>query len=271
MRTVGQIFLVILFVILFFVGLLSATLKFQLLNYNFWTEAFQKNAVYQNLAITSKSAFEFQIAVQGGNRNDITTLTDLITPENAKDVINNNLSNFLNFANGKVSQLNVYLPIDKISANLIPVSMTGFKSEMPLTDLLTKFNFQNSQNLPLQTLSHLGEYSTYIFAGALILFVSTIIFLILLVKSGKRLISLGISFLLTGGLTILIAAIVNNLNAVFSADLISKTSLTRVIVGAILPPVVMEITTMWHILGLILLFIGVILFFIKKPKYNHSK
>jgi hypothetical protein len=271
MKILGQIFLVMFFIILFFVGLLSATLKFQLLNYNFWTTTFQKNNVYQNLATVSKSAFESQITVQGGSKNDITTLTDLITPENAKDVINNNLSNFLNFANGKAPQLNVYLPIDKISKNLIPVSIIGLKSEMPLTDLLAKFNFQDSQNLPLQSISRLGEYSSYIFAGALILFVATIVSLILLVKMGKRFISLGISFLLTGGLTLFITAVIESLNTMLSLDLISKTSLARVVAGAILPSVITEITTVWHTLGLVSLFIGLVLFFIRKPSYNNSK
>lgn len=100
MKTFASILLVIFFIPLLLISVVSYTLKFQLLDYNFWQSTFQKNNVYQNLASESKGSFESQINSEGGNKNDIQVLTDLITPDNTKDVVDKNLQNFLSFANG---------------------------------------------------------------------------------------------------------------------------------------------------------------------------
>ena len=104
-RNFGQSLLVGLFVIFAFVELIAVSFKFQLLDYNFWTSTFQKHNTYQVLATAGKTSFESQVANEGGNKNDVKILTDLITPQNAKDVVTHNLQNFLNFANGKSVQI----------------------------------------------------------------------------------------------------------------------------------------------------------------------
>jgi hypothetical protein len=271
MKITAQVLIIIFFVILFFIGLISATFKFGLLDYNFWQNSFGKHDVYQNLATVSKSSFESQINKEGGNKNDIRILTDLITPENAKDVVDNNLRNLLNFTNGASPQLNVYLPIDKVPKNLLPKNIIGIKSEMPIADLLAKFNFQNQQNLQLQNLSHLGIYATYFFGGCVFFLLLLLIFFILLTEKGKRFIGLGVAFVLSGSLTFFLANVGVGLNAVLSDDLINNSSITTVFAGTIFPPVIREILSVWQILGLILLCVGFILFFVRKPKYNNSK
>jgi hypothetical protein len=270
MKIFAQVLLVLFFVILFFIGLLAATFKFQILSYDFWTTAFQKHAVYQDLAVSSKNAFENQITVEGGKKDDVKTITDLMTTENAKDVVDHNVQNLLSFVNGTVPQIIVYFPLDKIPTSLIPKNVTGLKSEMPIADLLGEFNFQDYQNLSLQDLSHLGEYTTYVFAGAVAIFLMILVFLILLVESGKRFVSPGIAFLFSGGLTLLSAGILTNLNSNLSGNLVSQTSLVRVVVGALFPPAITEIISTWKIIGLAAIIIGVILFFVKKPVYNNS-
>ena len=271
MKVAAQTLLVVFFVLFFFVGLISATFKFQLLSYNFWQNTFEKHSVYQNLAVVSKNSFDSQVAKEGGNKNDVKILTDLITPENAKDTIDNNLRNFLSFANGKSSQLNVYLPVDKVPKNLLPKNITGDKTIMPVTDLLTKFNFQNSQNLPLEELSHVGTTVYYLFIATAFLFLLVITLLILLVDKGSGFVGLGIAFIVSGGLTFLLSNVAAGLNTVLIRDLTASTSIVAVVAGTMFPPVITEILPTWKILGIVLFFLGFVLFFIKKPSYNKSK
>jgi len=270
-KILAQVLLVIFFVILFFVGLISATFKFQLLEYNFWQSTFQKNNVYQNLAVVTKDSFESQIAKEGGNKNDIKILTDLISKENAKDVVDRNLWNFLSFANGKSSQINIYLPVDKVPKSLLPKNISGIKTEMTLSDLLTKFNFQDWQNLPWEKLSYLGTTIHYFFVGTLLFLFLILTLLILLVEKGSRFISLGIAFVLSGSFTFLFVNIAANINKVISGGLTDISSIISVIAGTMIPPVVTEVIYMWQILATVLFAIGLALFFIKKPGYNNSK
>jgi hypothetical protein len=271
MKIAAQILLTIFFVVLFLVGLISGTFKFGLLNYNFWEAAFQKHNVYQNLANAGKNSFESQIDKEGGNRSDVKILTDLITPENVKDVVDRNLRNFLNFTNGLSTQIIVYLPIDKIPNNFLPKNIIGLKSEMTISDLLTKFNFQDWQTLPFQNLFNMGRYVFWFFVGAVFLFLFVLISLILLIEKGKRFISLGIAFILSGSLTFFLADTVTNLADAFSKGLVDSSSAAPIFLGVIFSPVVAEIVSVWRILGLVMLMLGFGLFFVKKPTYNNPK
>jgi hypothetical protein len=271
MKVAAQVLLVIFFVILFFVGLISSAFKFQLLDYNFWQSTFQKNDVYQNLAVVSKDSFESQIAKEGGNKNDIKILTDLISKENAKDVVDRNIWNFLSFANGKSSQINIYLPVDKVPKSLLPKNISSMKPEISLSDLFTKFNFQNWQNLPWQELSYLGITTQYFFFGTVSLLSLIMILLILLTEKGSRFIGLGIAFVLSGSFTFLLVNISASISKAISGGLTNKSSIASVIAGVIIPPVVTEVIYLWQILATVLFAIGAALFFIKKPRYNNPK
>ncbi|HKB88255.1 MAG TPA: hypothetical protein VKC53_01260 [Patescibacteria group bacterium] len=271
MKTSAKILLVIFFVILFLGELLSGTFKFQLLNYNFWQNAFQKHNTYQSLATASKSSFESQIGKEGGNKNDVKILTDLITPENTKDVLDKNLKNVLSFANGTSSQINVYVPVDKIPKNLLPKTLNGLKTDMPLQELLTKFNFQDYQNIPLKEISQFGKVSSNGFIAASLLLIFILFLLFLLIKKGERLISLGIAFILSGSLTFFVMEVAIGIQKSILSGLPGSTSVVSVFVSIIAPAVISEVVIYWQILGFALLILGVVLFFVRKPGYNVSK
>lgn len=271
MKAVAQVLLTILFVIVFFLGLVTASFKFQLLSYGFWSTTFQKHNVYQNLATVTKDSFEQQIIKEGGNKNDVRILTDLITPLNVKETVDRNLKNFLGFANKEKSQINVYLPIDKIPDNLLSKSIAGLKTEMTLQELLTKFNYQDWENLNLNNIANFGQITFYLFIGVVIFLLLILTLLILLVESGARFVSIGVTFVLSGGLTLLVVSLASGINTIVSNELINNTSIASVIAGTVIPPVITEIVYLWRIIGFVMLLLGVVLFFIKKPKYNNSK
>lgn len=270
MKIVIQALLVILFLPPFLIALFSYTLKFQLLNYTFWQETLTKNNVYTDLAANTKTSFDNQIAKEGGNKNDIKVLTDLITPDNTKDFLDKNIQNVLNFANGLTPQINIYLPVNKVPKDLMPKDLSDLKPQMTLYDLLTKFNFQDYQSLHLENLANLGKESGYIFAGSVIIALLVMVLFFSLAGDGKMLIGGGLAFIFSGGLTLLLV----KAGGALSVDLINRrvasTSITSVIFETIFPPVINQIILTWQTIGIVLIVVGIILFLIKKPRLGKN-
>lgn len=270
MRYAAQFLLIAFFVVMSLVMLLSGTVKFQLLNFRFWQDDFTKNNVYQNIALSTKNSLESQIGKEGGSKNDAKVLTDLITPGNVKDFVDKNLQNILSFANGEKSQIIVYLPVDKFPKNLLPGNLSGIQSEMPLTDLLTKFNYQGYTSLPLASFSQAGKVASLIFFGSVILLIVFMILLILLVEAGGRFIAPGVALLLSGLLTISSAKVIESLKSLQSFTQ-GNSSFIYNLAGIILPPLINGLTRIWYPAGIGLVALGLILFFIRKPSYNRQK
>lgn len=266
MRSVIQIFLVISFIGLFFVGLISATLKFGILNNNFWQKTFEKHAVYQDLATVFRSSFEEQVGEEGGNVEDVKLISNLMTEENTKDIVDKNIKNILGFVNGKENQINIYLPLSKIQSDLLPQNIAKLGNEIPLTQLLTKLNFQDLQNIKLERFSRLGETNSYLLIGTLCFFSIVSILIFFLTKSGSRFIAPAAAFILSGGITFLLAILSLDAVHILSNDLMLRPSVAAVAVATVLPPTVIEIVYIWKIISLLFLLIGVVLFFVKKPR-----
>jgi hypothetical protein len=265
MKFVAQFILTVVFVILFFVGLFAGTLKFQLLDSNFWETSFEKHNTYELLASESKSVLEKQINKEGGSKNDARVLTDLITKENAKDFLDKNIENIISFANGKSNQLIAYIPVSILPKSLLPKNLIGIKDEIPLTDLLTKFNYQNAQNINLQGLKQTHKTSNLLFFGSITLLLVILILLVILVEAGGRLISPGIAILLSGVLTILISRIGNGLKTLSTSSLGETPPFGSILATNLLQPVAIEFTKSWLTVGVILVVAGISLFFIRKP------
>lgn len=270
MRFAAAFLLVIFFVVLCMVALLAGAVKFQLLDIRFWQETFTKHNVYQDLASKTKDSLESQIGKEGGSRRDAKVLTDLITPENVKDFVDKNLQNVLGFANGNKTQVIVYLPVDKLPKNILPWNLSEVKNEMALTDLLTKLNYQNYNNLDLKSLGQAGKISTFVFIGSLALIVLFLIFLVLLVESGGRFVAPAVAILLSGLFIISAAKVVESLKSLQGATQ-DNSSFVYVLAGIVLPALADGLARVWLMVGAGLVILGLVLFFIKKPRYNNPK
>jgi len=271
MRLVASMFLVIFFILIFLVGLFAATFKFQLLDYDFWKVAFERHSVYQSLAISSKNFLESQVGKEGGSKNDAKVLTDLITTENVKDFVGKNIQNILSFVNGRTPQIIVYIPVNIIPKNLLPKNLSGIQSEILLQDLLTKFNYKDYQNLPLRELGRLGWSATFVFMGLVSLLLIILILLTLLVQEGSRLTAPGIAVFLSGFLTFILSKIGGSFKTMSSGSLPSSSSFAGVLAGNLLPPLIKEFMKTWSAVGLTLVATGLVLFFVRKPRYNVPK
>ncbi len=256
--------LAILFVIFFTVALLSSTLKFGLLNYTFWSTAFEKHDIYSSLSGVIKNSVTTQVGKEGGKGSDVEVLTDLITPENTKDVVNNNLSNLIDFLNGKAKEIIVYVPINKAPKGLLPKNIAELNNEMTLTQLGEKFNIAGLNDLPLNNLNRAGDTILYIFAGSTAALIFLLIMLVVSTKAGLRFWAPGMAFILSGIGTLLLTRVGTNL-ASSLGNFAGRADLNSVIVATIAPPLLTELIKIWAYGGVALAVVGLILFFIKKP------
>jgi hypothetical protein len=263
MKTFAQILLIIIFIIFFISTLVTSTFKFVLLNRNFWISAFTKNDVYSELSMSIKNSVNQKVNEEGGDNSDITVLTDLITPDNTRDFIDNNLYNVFDFINGKVGELIVYFPFNRVPKDLLPKSLSALNNEMTLNQISEKFSVTGLDQLPLSSINKVGETVFYSFIVSAILLITTIIFLILSTEPGKRFIALGIAFILSGIITFVFSES-NPTLALFGEGITAGTNLNNAILAAVAPPLIAETLLLWKIVGVGLVVLGVVPLLIKK-------
>ena len=147
----------------------------------------------------------------------------------------------------------------------MPKDLSDLKPQMTLKDLLTKFNFQDYQSLHLENLSKLGKESGYVFAGSLAVSLLILILLFILTSDGKRFIATGLALIFSGGLTLFLV----KAGGILSVDLINRrvvsTSITSVIFETAIPPVINQVILRWQAIGIILIVVGIVHLFMRKP------
>lgn len=266
MRVVGSIILTLLTILLFLIGLLVFTLKFQLLQPKFWESALEKNNTYASLTTVLKKSIEEKTVKGGGSLSEIKLITDLATRENVGDFINRNLENVLNYANGKAGDLLVYIPISRTPKGFLPATFANLPEMMSLTALLTKLNVVGFTPEQIQYISLLGIGTTYLLILDLALAVIFLIFLLLLVKKGSRFIAPGLAFIFTGLIVVGVSVAGMAIKTQMVKDLVLRSSAAEVILWTVAPPVMSEILRVWIIAGIAAILAGIILFFVKRPQ-----
>ncbi len=256
--------MVILFLVFFVVAMLSATVKFGLLNDSFWKTSFAKNNVYAALSEALKNSLTNQVGKEGGNKTDVSILTDLITEDNTKDFVNNNLTNFIDYLNGKSQELIVYIPLNRAPKGLLPKNIAALNNELTIKQLAEKFNVTGLDHLSLQNLSTIGVVVSYTFIGSLVLLAILIIFLIWIVESGKRFTAVGLAIILCGLLTLILAQFVAYL-IVYISQNFAGADIARIIVAVSAPPLLAEMVNWWTYLGVVLIVAGALAVLVKKP------
>jgi len=256
MRFTANTFLISVFVSLFSLAVVAVTIHFQFLNSSFWERSFTKNNLYPNLAAYLKNNTENQIVKEGGKKSDAQVLTNLITPANVKDLLDKNISNFISYANGKVGDFFVYVPIGKIPKSLIPKELTGIPEQITLAQLFSKLNVKNVSLAQIKYISIIGKSVNYFLILDLSLLLLTFILLIVLVQKGKRLIAPGIALILAGIGELLIL-------------LLEGVPFSNPELGGMIMPILKDtlVVTKWSGIGAI--FLGIILIFIKKGSINN--
>lgn len=229
MKFFVKLILSILLILTSVLILFASTIKFQFLQPNYWKDMFNKYNVYLNLSNDLKE--------------DV-VLKEIVTPEIVKDLVIRNIDLTLGFANGQKKEFLVYIPKTKIHDS----------EELPLTALLTKYNIKVAEDLPISQIAFLGLVANYILIGLSSLFVILILLIYVLTDNNKRLVSIGIPIVFTGFLILVIS------------KLFSFFNINKIIIRSLLPPLLVETSKAWSVIGIILLVTGILFFILKKPK-----
>ena len=264
MRFTAKLLLAGLVIPLLLLGFISASIKFQLLNAKFWLATFERHNVYTTGAEALKNYAEGQIAKEGGRKSDAKVITDLITPENLKDITEKNITNFLNYANRQKPELMVYLPVKKIPKDLLPKNYANIPEEIEINTLLDKYGIKAVSRTQIQQFSLMGRAATYFMVLDLSLCALFIFLLFLLTESGSRFAFPGATFIITGLLAIMFFRGGVQPQMGTEATLAEKSLPAQVVFLNILPPLIQEISKGWIVAGIALVGLGVVLLVLRK-------
>ncbi|OGM55736.1 hypothetical protein A3F62_04615 [Candidatus Woesebacteria bacterium RIFCSPHIGHO2_12_FULL_44_11] len=247
MKTLGKIWLVIVFVPLFINLLLAISFKFQVLNYTFWHKALTDQA-YQKLAVV------FQEEIKKG---EMATLSVIVTPENLQDLVDRNLQNLINFMNARNERLLVYLPVSKLPRGILPKNFTLQTEEMGLEELLNILPGAQATPLGYQYLRHTGLTATATLVISFGLLGLSFFGLYRLTEGGHK--------LTLPGITLIVSAVITGL-IVAAKDLVMQgREPAQILLGTLAPPLLTQIARLWGAIAVATGILGIGLLFVTKP------
>lgn len=271
MKNFLSILLTVLATPFLIVGLLLMTVKFQLLNSNFWLTSLERNNVYDRVALVIKTSAESQVAKEGGSVQDAKILTNLITPDNTKDIISKNLISVLNFTNGKTTNLDVYIPISKLPKHLLPASIADKPDVIPIETILSEYNIRGVSKNQIWILGMIGTWVTRILIVDWVIVAIFLASLFFLTQSGKKFWNIGATLILSGIIVVAGYVFLEIVRGSMINDWPKGNEPSQHILGTFLPFVLGDFLKLWIIAGIFLVVCGIALFFVRRRVYNGSK
>ena len=269
MKFVFKLILTILFIPLFLILLIGVTVRFQLLVPSFWENTFSASSTYSKLSISVNKNLESRVVAEGGKASDVKILTDLITPGNLKDTVDKNIDNVLQYANGKVNEIIIYIPVNKIPGSLLSKNFDKVTEQMSLTELLKEFNIHDISPVQIQMISRVG-IGAWFFLVIICLISALLLYLLyLLIGPGKRIIAPGVALILAGVMASFATFSGTIVLINWAKDLVGSSNLGDSIIGIVVPPVIQGVLRTWLLLASTAIVLGVVLLFLRKP-YNKS-
>lgn len=270
MKVLAQVIIGIILIPLILLFFISVNLRFQLLSPRFWDNAFSGDNTYSKLSASISKNLTTQTLKEGGTAGDVKVLTDVLSTANLEDFLKKNISNFLSFANGKAKEAIVYIPISKVPKSLISPMIGSVSEQMKLTDLLADFNIHVTA-AQIQMISSFGLGSWIIFYVIAVIAALLVFLIYLATDRGKHFITLGLTALVSGIISLVVFGASEIIRINWAKDLAGSLNLGDSLIGIIAPPIIGGLSRVWLWGGLLLLLIGITLFFIRKPAYNKPK
>ncbi len=262
MKFIAKFLLTVIAVPILVLLVLSINIRFQLLSPEFWTTTLEKGGVYSKISTVIAGRLESRVVAEGGTERDVSILTNIISPLNVKDFLEKNIQSVLVYANGKIPQLEVFVP---------PLQLNGMGSSLVKTnffDFLREYNISGINQEDVEIVSRFGLWSWLLFG--LTIFLSALILCLkyLLITPGKHLGGVGTTFILSGLLITGLFFVIDYENRFLTNNFVESTNVGTSLAAVIAPPILGEIAEIWIIAGVILSMLGVVLFFLKKPAKN---
>lgn len=254
MRVISQFFVLIGFIIAFISFVISTNIRFQILDANFWVNTFKKADVYGRVNEVVQTEIEKQFTLEVG-KNQAKKLANIATSDLVQEVIEKNIFNLGDFANGKSGNLNVYFPFSKLPRALVPIQIK-LSDEISVDKVLTTF-VHLPPNTDLKQVSYLGKAATIGWIISLVFLVLHLWGVIRFVRPGERFIYPGIVFIVSGIIPLIFALLINIENRNFPKDQL---------IGILGFPVLLEIAKLWTFIGIFTIFVGIVILFLRNGK-----
>lgn len=255
MRVAGKIILGFIFILLFPVFLLSTTIKFQILNTNFWLKAYDSK-FYEDFSRVMTSNFKNE----GVPQEEIDQFNAFLN----QDIGDKNIERFIDYLNGKSGELFLYLPLDKLKNGILPARFISPEGAVSAKRLIMGSGRKNP--------NFFDQLSQLEFFNSVVWFIlATLLFLIILYfykinRNKKRLISLGLVFSLSFFVSLVLASTMEIIRINWIRDPFSKGE--PVLIRVIAPPLMYGIVRFWFVLAGLLAFLALLCFWKKKNKIN---
>lgn len=264
MKFTAKLILILLVIPLLVIGVFLTSVRFQILDPNFWQTTFRTNNVYSTLAAVLKNTAEQQTLKKGGSLSEAKVLTNLITPVNLQDLLEKNITNFLSFANGKSREMMVYIPIKVLPRSLLPENLGKVTENTPLTILLDLLHIEGIQETQIESLSKTGQTVTYFLILDLAVLVLVLIGIFFLTDKGKRYIPPALAFIIAGIIVQVLALLGYIVRTGMFTDWVKSAEPSQIILAPFAPYVLEEIVKVWAIIGAFAISGGIVLIFFKK-------
>lgn len=275
-----KFFLSIIFVFLTIILAIEIYLRFILLNKAFYIYSFQQNGVYENISrgikdlakdslikeyekSSAKAYADMTLGERQTIEEQIDTYTAFINKDSVQIVFEGNVSNILDYLNNKTTDLYLYFPIDKLGleteiSNQIKTYITN--DNISVRELLIE---NNATDKDIQTYNNLKNTSYYL---NMLLIFSGVGFTILLGiyalfgKKGRRHESIGLILSIDGVFVLVISWVFFTAQKIFSEGINYKTQYNEILSGILVPIFLKPLILILVLLGLILLFSGILIY-----------
>lgn len=265
MKFIANFFITLLFVPAFLSTIILGSVKYQLLDYNFWQNNFTQNT-YNDLSINVKKIANNNIDKRTKVDPLTNTIVNLSTPENVKDFIEKNLYNFLLFANGEKLEWLIYFPVKNISKGTLNVKGVKIEEYVSANKIINDFGIQGLNDKQLDNITKTGERSFKYFVYGNFVMILLLLTSMLLVDKGGRFVAPGFLFILSGGLLYLIILLLGFVKDKIETGWISSDEPLQLLLSSILPHVLETIAKTWTSWAMLSVVIGLIVAFLKKPQ-----
>jgi hypothetical protein len=268
MKFIGKAFLTLVFILLFIPFLFSASLKFQFLSPDYWVDSFRQGDIYPKLETLLKSVITAQTKKGELSSQEARVWTGILTSGTLQDFIEKNIKLSLDFANGREKEQKFYVPFEKLPKNLIPAELTGNLSNEITPQDLGKLLGPDAQvsKVDNKKLSRAGINAAVSLLVSLSLLIGILILMYLLVEPGGRLVTPGVGLILSSLITLgIIGGGTLFLGSAGKEMFFPGSESASRLLGAVIPPVVKPMFTLWKSISLVTLILGVFLLFVRKP------
>ena len=261
MKTFGKLLLTLLFIPLFFALLINTTVRFQILNSDFWSKTLTTD-VYEGV----RKAFAIDLERRPAREAviDPRLFKSIVTPANLEDFTERNIKNFLDFVNGKAKEFKVYIPLKILPKGLIPPNLGITSEEISYKALISLFPGAQGMQIQEEQLSRIGTDSTLAFLVSLVLLLLIIYLMYRATLPGKRFVVPGIPFIVSGALTLILVGVISVIKLNIGRELAMSTDPAQILLVTLAPPLATEIVRPWVYIGVGLIILGILVIFLKK-------